>query len=188
MASLQTARSFLFAPGSEERKLVRALGSGADAVVADLEDAVAAAEKAAARDMTTRLVAKSETKTSVRMLNPRDCAGMVYYLPTPKSPHGVDVDPSGEGVGPLAVRRRIMKDEVLGPDGVPVEPGAGRWSLGARGAGPDEQERRHESPHDSRRDKRKGREPAARVPCFPSSCLPCCRFSHAREPSPSPCP
>src|SRR6187200_3125565 len=41
MASLQTARSFLFAPGSEERKLVRALESGADAVVADLEDAVA---------------------------------------------------------------------------------------------------------------------------------------------------
>ena len=41
-------------------------------------------------------VARSETKTSVRMLNPSDCAGLVYYLPTPKSPHGVDVDPTGE--------------------------------------------------------------------------------------------
>jgi len=41
-------------------------------------------------------IARSERKTSVRMLDPRDCAGMVYYLPTPKSPHGVDVDPSGE--------------------------------------------------------------------------------------------
>jgi nitrous-oxide reductase len=40
--------------------------------------------------------AKSETKTSVTMLNPNDCPGIVYYLPTPKSPHGVDVDPSGE--------------------------------------------------------------------------------------------
>ncbi|MEO7456907.1 MAG: Sec-dependent nitrous-oxide reductase [Gemmatimonadaceae bacterium] len=40
--------------------------------------------------------AKSETKTSVKMLDPRDCAGVVYFLPTPKSPHGVDVDPSGE--------------------------------------------------------------------------------------------
>jgi nitrous-oxide reductase len=40
--------------------------------------------------------AKSETKTSVKMLDPRDCAGIVYFLPTPKSPHGVDVDPSGE--------------------------------------------------------------------------------------------
>ncbi len=56
MASLQTARSFLFAPGSEERKLARALESGAEAVVADLEDAVAPAEKATARDIATRLM------------------------------------------------------------------------------------------------------------------------------------
>ena len=40
--------------------------------------------------------ARSETKTSVKMLNPTDCPGMVYYLPTPKSPHGVDIDPTGE--------------------------------------------------------------------------------------------
>ena len=46
-----------------------------------------------------------EKKTSVKMLDPRDCKGIVYYLPTPKSPHGVDVDPSGEyivGGGKLA--------------------------------------------------------------------------------------
>jgi nitrous-oxide reductase len=41
-------------------------------------------------------VAKSEMETGVKMLNPADCAGVVYFLPTPKSPHGVDVDPSGE--------------------------------------------------------------------------------------------
>ena len=40
--------------------------------------------------------ARSEMKTSVKMLDPRDCQGMVYYLPTPKSPHGVDIDPTGE--------------------------------------------------------------------------------------------
>ena len=28
-------------------------------------------------------IAKTETKTSVKMLDPRDCAGLVYYLPTP---------------------------------------------------------------------------------------------------------
>jgi citrate lyase subunit beta/citryl-CoA lyase len=60
MASLQTASSFLFAPGSEERKLVKALESGADAVIADLEDAVTPAEKAAARVLSTRLLADSE--------------------------------------------------------------------------------------------------------------------------------
>jgi nitrous-oxide reductase len=32
----------------------------------------------------------------VKILDPRDCAGVVYFLPTPKSPHGVDVDPTGE--------------------------------------------------------------------------------------------
>lgn len=41
-------------------------------------------------------VATSEKKTSVRLLDPKACPGVVYYLPTPKSPHGVDVDPSGE--------------------------------------------------------------------------------------------
>jgi citrate lyase subunit beta/citryl-CoA lyase len=67
MASLQTARSFLFAPGSEERKLVRALDSGADAVVADLEDAVAPEEKGAARDLATHLVGDARTE-SLRLL------------------------------------------------------------------------------------------------------------------------
>ena len=41
-------------------------------------------------------IAKVERKTSVKMLDPKDCTGLVYYLPTPKSPHGVDVDPTGE--------------------------------------------------------------------------------------------
>ncbi len=41
-------------------------------------------------------MAKSERKSSVKMLRPIDCEGLVYYLPTPKSPHGVDVDPTGE--------------------------------------------------------------------------------------------
>jgi citrate lyase subunit beta/citryl-CoA lyase len=59
MASLQTARSFLFAPGSEERKLSRALESSADAVVADLEDAVAPAEKPAARNLALRLLTEA---------------------------------------------------------------------------------------------------------------------------------
>jgi nitrous-oxide reductase len=41
-------------------------------------------------------IAKSEKKTSVKVIDPNDCEGVVYYLPTPKSPHGVDVDPTGE--------------------------------------------------------------------------------------------
>ncbi len=40
--------------------------------------------------------ATSVMKKTVRVLDPADCPGLVYFLPTPKSPHGVDVDPSGE--------------------------------------------------------------------------------------------
>jgi nitrous-oxide reductase len=41
-------------------------------------------------------VAHSEMLTSTKVLNVTDCPGLVYFLPTPKSPHGVDVDPTGE--------------------------------------------------------------------------------------------
>jgi len=41
-------------------------------------------------------VARSETLSGTSVLEPGDCEGMVYFLPTPKSPHGVDVDPTGE--------------------------------------------------------------------------------------------
>jgi citrate lyase subunit beta / citryl-CoA lyase len=46
-----TARSYLFAPGDQVRKLQHALGSGADAIIADLEDAVAPSAKANARHL-----------------------------------------------------------------------------------------------------------------------------------------
>jgi citrate lyase beta subunit len=52
---LSHARSLLFAPGGDERKLSGALASEADLVVADLEDAVAPAEKPAARDVVARI-------------------------------------------------------------------------------------------------------------------------------------
>lgn len=41
-------------------------------------------------------IARTEWGTSVRVLTPADCPQMVYFLPTPKSPHGVDIDPTGE--------------------------------------------------------------------------------------------
>lgn len=46
---------------------------------------------------------KIERKT--RVITAKDCEGAIYLLPTPKSPHGCDVDPSGEyivGGGKLA--------------------------------------------------------------------------------------
>ena len=43
-----------------------------------------------------REVAVSETKSESVILEPSQCSDLVYFLPTPKSPHGVDVDPTGE--------------------------------------------------------------------------------------------
>lgn len=40
--------------------------------------------------------ATSTMMKTVRVLIPEECPGLVYFLPTPKSPHGVDVDPTGE--------------------------------------------------------------------------------------------
>jgi nitrous-oxide reductase len=41
-------------------------------------------------------IARTEFGTSVKLIMPAQCEGVVYFLPTPKSPHGVDVNPSGE--------------------------------------------------------------------------------------------
>ncbi|MCM2341001.1 CoA ester lyase [Rhodoferax sp.] len=47
---LALARSFLFVPANRPDRFAKALASGADVVIIDLEDAVAADDKAAARD------------------------------------------------------------------------------------------------------------------------------------------
>ena len=67
-------RSFLFAPGNHPRRVEKALSLGADAVILDLEDAVATSDKAAAR----KPVAEA-------LKGPRRCRG--YVRPNaPSSP------------------------------------------------------------------------------------------------------
>ncbi len=78
--------------------------------------------------------ATTTTLSGSKMLQPADCDGLVYFLPTPKSPHGVDVDPTGEfivGGGKLAtvlpvhsftkMLKAIENEEFEGmADGIPV--------------------------------------------------------------------
>jgi citrate lyase subunit beta/citryl-CoA lyase len=64
----------LFVPADSERKLAKAVDSGADALILDLEDAVAPAEKPAARKGAARFIGSSQArgwKTFVR-INPLD--------------------------------------------------------------------------------------------------------------------
>ncbi|MBL8353073.1 MAG: CoA ester lyase, partial [Burkholderiaceae bacterium] len=53
------ARTYLFVPANRPERFAKALASGADAVVLDLEDAVAADAKAAARDAIVQWAAQA---------------------------------------------------------------------------------------------------------------------------------
>jgi citrate lyase subunit beta/citryl-CoA lyase len=60
------ARSWLFAPGDSERKMEKATASAADIVLIDLEDAVAEAQKGAARSMVSAFL-KANVKQHERL-------------------------------------------------------------------------------------------------------------------------
>jgi nitrous-oxide reductase len=78
--------------------------------------------------------AVSEEIKTVKTLTPKDIEGMIYYIPCPKSPHGADVDPTGEFIvagGKLAATipvfsfKKLMKaidDKVFdgNVEGIPV--------------------------------------------------------------------
>ncbi|RIV80450.1 CoA ester lyase [Aurantiacibacter xanthus] len=91
-------RSWLFVPGDSERKLAKAAGAGADAVVIDLEDAVPEAAKPKARELAlqwlhvhrTELTAGPHLRRWVRInaldtLHWRDDLAAV----APAAPHGI---------------------------------------------------------------------------------------------------
>lgn len=61
-------------------------------------------------------IAKSTEMKTTRILNPKDCPDMVYFIPVPKSPHGCDVDPTGEyivGNGKLSADMTIYSFDKL---------------------------------------------------------------------------
>ena len=58
---MTTPRTYLFVPGNRPERFAKALSSGADAVVLDLEDAVAAEAKSAARDAIAAWAATANT-------------------------------------------------------------------------------------------------------------------------------
>jgi citrate lyase beta subunit len=99
-------RSLLFAPGSDERKLAKALASAADAVVCDLEDAVAPPDKEAARDVVARAL--------------RDTTERAEAATVPHPGRGVVPPPSQQSVTATSASDR--------DDSAPIspEPGLGR--------------------------------------------------------------
>lgn len=101
-------RSMLFVPGDDSRKIAKGLGSGADALILDLEDSVAASRKAEARAVVLdtlrnrtaggpRLVVRINDLRSGHV--PDDLAGIMAGAPDaimlPKCEGGADVQHLG---------------------------------------------------------------------------------------------
>ncbi|HWV79804.1 MAG TPA: CoA ester lyase [Hyphomicrobiaceae bacterium] len=61
-------RSLLFVPGDSERKLAKALASGADALILDLEDSVAPANRSAARTLSAAFVRETRSSANTPLL------------------------------------------------------------------------------------------------------------------------
>jgi citrate lyase subunit beta/citryl-CoA lyase len=62
---MMNARSYLFVPADRPQRFAKALGCGADAVIVDLEDAVAPSAKDAARDMLAQWLAALDGDASI---------------------------------------------------------------------------------------------------------------------------
>src|ERR1700726_4400411 len=70
----QPLRSFLFAPGNHARRVEKALTLDADAVILDLEDAVATAEKRATRAAIAAALTRPRTGLLYVRINAADTA------------------------------------------------------------------------------------------------------------------
>jgi citrate lyase subunit beta/citryl-CoA lyase len=117
-----TARSYLYVPGDQPDKLAKAAGRGADAIIVDLEDAVAFSSKAMARRITSKWL-KAQTAARpeiwVRINNHEDLiaddinavvgAGLTgLYIPKADGPDVIDA------VGQLVSAAASRQDPVIG--------------------------------------------------------------------------
>ncbi len=106
-------RSWLFIPGDSEKKLGKITECGADAVIIDLEDSVAASHKDTARQLTTSYLVDQKGHVPPQLwvrINPLDspwCIADVAAL-SGLNPHGL-VLPKAEGPADVA-RLSIMLD------------------------------------------------------------------------------
>ena len=118
-------RSLLFVPGDDERKIAKGLACAADALILDLEDAVAPARKAVARELcqSTLLAANLPKRLLVRINSlgsgeaEADLEAVVaarpYGIVLPKCGSGADVTAlarlldileAGAGIAPASIR------------------------------------------------------------------------------------
>src|ERR1051325_1949108 len=130
----QALRSFLFAPGNHARRVEKALSLDADAVILDLEDAVATAEKAATREAVAAAFLRQRRGLLYVRVNAVDtvfCYGDLVAIVRP----GLDgiILPKVETAAGLAtidwLLRQLERERGLPPGGIDlipiIETGAG---------------------------------------------------------------
>jgi len=113
-------RSWLFVPADSERKVAKALDSDADALIFDLEDSVAAANKAKAREMLKELpkgsagpelwvrvnpIGSEFHKDDLRVIRAAEIHGIVL----PKSESGADVIQLAHRTGNIPVHAIVTE-------------------------------------------------------------------------------
>lgn len=162
--ALALARSFLFVPATRPERYAKALASGADAVIIDLEDAVAPADKAAARQMLEQAWPGLPAAQRGRVLVRLNASGTAWHgddlallgtlgvvsVMLPKAESAADLARVGAAMGPACALLPLI-ESVAGLDAVDAlarSPGVARLAFGnldfqadaGMACGPDEPE------------------------------------------------
>lgn len=143
-------RSLLFVPGDSEKKLEKGFGSGADVIIVDIEDSVAHANKATARQIAAAFIRerRANTKSAIYIrvndlatgLTDDDLAALI-----PAKPDGVMLPKANGGtdIQHLSAKLRVHEAEAGLPDGstkiLPIitETASGIFAAGSyKGASP----------------------------------------------------
>lgn len=117
---MREPRSWLFVPADSERKVTKALESETDAVIFDLEDSVAPAQKRAAREMLRQLPARSGGPQWWLRINPigsefhRDDLQLIgvadiHGIVLPKAESGADVTRLAHRTGNIPVHAIVTE-------------------------------------------------------------------------------
>jgi citrate lyase subunit beta/citryl-CoA lyase len=119
-AAVSEPRSWLFVPADSERKIAKALDSEADAIIFDLEDSVAPAQKATARDTLKGLAKRDsgpqwwvrinplrtdEHRLDLEMLGIPDIYGVVL----PKAESGADIAEIAHRTGNIPIHAIVTE-------------------------------------------------------------------------------
>ncbi len=125
-------RSLLFVPADRPERFAKAAASGADAIIIDLEDSVAPANKQKGRDAVAEFLQSPCAATVIVRVNPLDggetASDLEAVLPYP--PHGVML-PKAEGAKSVAALLRMMAGAQIPLLPIATETPAAMFELGS---------------------------------------------------------